>query len=189
MLKFIILCILCFILIYYIKKDTKKEIIKENKIDIKQYPNIYKFKDILDIYSQLFFLTQFNKHSFYDSLFYMNSFLELIHKNEFISNNIQHYLDYSTLAINSLQSIIINIPIQYGILKSNNKIFSDPTTKITDYLVNQLNNSIESYREFIISNINQRNLDNININSTFIYDMKENNTQTIDYSPHFNLYS
>lgn len=185
----------------------EREQINENKlsqladtVDIKKFPNILKYTEILNIINDIVYLSNYNRVSFDQALKYINSFLEIYNyvKQE-LQLNVETPDTYDivknghllyTQALNYLMSIIINIPPYATYI--NNIYIPRGILQNTEKKIENLQDIFITYQKHMINYINNLINKSINSRSTFSYAdeliVQPNPLNTADYSPNWNLY-
>jgi hypothetical protein len=198
--KIVIILLICFVLYYFLRENYIEGVqnIKKSK-NLLEDINIFKYKylvldvKIVDIYQNLLCFKKYNINSYNKSLTNMNNFLKIyykyrqkIKKNELDKSmyyKITNAIIFQRESLNSLMSMIINIPI-------NIKFDSIPGDKFLENKIKEL---------FILTNqkllemsqkYNFKFENDININSKFINleDPFPNPVNSYGYMENYDLY-
>lgn len=207
-LNLIISIILALIVSYlfFIYLGKKKEpIIKEEKKNI-NHLEIFKYKylfldiKIINVYSELISFRKYNLTAFNNSLNNMNNFLKIYYlsKKKYLKNKKKNLILEKTISqkinngiininesVNSLLSIIVNVPVN---TKINDILYTDYIEEQTKILFNLANQKLNE----IIQLYNFKYLEKNKINSYFNFIHAEgpqpNPLQSYGYMPNYNIY-
>lgn len=207
-LNLIISFILAFIISYFYLlylNDNKVKKINKAKIDIKsldifEYKYLFLDVKIINSYSQLLLIRKYNLTAFNNSMNNMNKFLKIYYllKKKYIKNNKKNMILEKTISqkinngiininesVNSLLSMIINIPVN---TKINDILYTEYIEEQTKILFNLANQKLDE----IIKLYNLKYLEKNKINSYFNFIHSEgpqpNPLQSYGYMPNYNIY-
>lgn len=203
-ISLIITCIIAYVYFTRIFQKEQKELKKENKklsdMNIFKYKYLFLDIKIINIYHTLRYIKKYNESAFEDSLSEMNDFMKTCFEikkkytnynnkdqiaSEIYYQKITNSILYLKRSLNSLMSIVIDIPV-------NLQINDIPMPKYLDTSVKHLFKiANEKLMEIIkLYNLRWKNSKNINRNSHYIdiNSPEPNPLNSYDYMSNYNLY-